>query len=459
MPADRNAILIAGTSSGCGKTTVTLGLMAALKSRGLKVQPFKCGPDFIDPTLHRMVTGRVSPNLDVRMCGSAYVSTLFDTKAPLGPGTVSVIEGVMGLFDGGQGSAASLSSHLGIPVILVVDISSAAESVAAVVHGFESLDPAINVAAVILNRAGSSRHAEMVKQAVEKRCIVRVIGVLPRETAITIPSRHLGLEMGEENPLDPIQIEKLAALIAQNLDLELLLSIASQCKEVFSCRQSVYDWLREQAVGKPLVRIGVARDEAFCFYYQDNMEMLEAAGAEIVEFSPLREASLPEGISGLYLGGGYPELYATKLSENKAMLEQITVFSKSGHPVFAECGGFMYLTRSITDTGGRTFPMAGVYPFRSLMQERLKRLGYRTPLLTQDTILGKKGARLYGHEFHYSDIDHGNAREITTAFELDDTRSEGYVSANTLAGYIHLHWGRTPEAALNFVNACRNTTR
>jgi len=455
MPAELGTLLVAGTHSGCGKTTVTLGIMAALKARGLTVQPFKCGPDFIDPTLHRMVTGRVSPNLDMRMCGSDYVKNLFANRAASGPDSINIIEGVMGLFDGREGSGATLAASLGIPVLLVVDISSAAESVAAVVHGFETLDPSVNVTLILLNRAGSSHHAEMVKRAVQEHCSTRVAGTLPRDPSISIASRHLGLEMGTENPLDREQIKKLAALIEKSVDLDLVISTASKAARPCASSVGVMQALREQAWGKQPVQIGVARDEAFCFYYEDNIDMLEAAGAETVEFSPLRDRRLPEGISGLYLGGGYPELHAGELSENRAMLEQTATFSGRGLPVFAECGGFMYLTRSITDLENRTFRMAGVYPFRSFMQKRLRRLGYRSPVLTANTILGRKGERLYGHEFHYSDISTG-PDGVATAFELDDNRTEGYRQNNTLAGYIHLHWGRTPQAALNFVEACRS---
>ena len=457
MPSDTRAILMAGTSSGCGKTTLTLGIMAALKARGINVQPFKCGPDFIDPTLHRMVTGRVSPNLDMRMCGSSYVKELFSSRAPSGPDSIAVVEGVMGLFDGGQGSGAALASHLGIPVLLVVDISSTAESVAAVVHGFETLDQTINIAAVILNRAGSSRHAEMAARAVKEHCKAKVAGVLPREASIAIPSRHLGLHMGGENPLEAEQTAKLAALMETHIDLDLVMSIASEAAGAEPPAQRTTEFLCEKSQGRPPVRIGVARDEAFCFYYEDNIEMLEAAGAEIVEFSPVHDAALPQGLSGLYLGGGYPELYAEALSENTMMLENIASLSKQGMPVYAECGGFMYLTRSITDIENRTFRMAGVYPFHSFMKRRLCRLGYRNPMLKRDTVLGRTGEQLFGHEFHYSDIKQGT-ETVQTAFELDGKRREGFATHNTLAGYIHLHWGKTPHAALNFAEACRSWT-
>ncbi len=459
--ASRPALIIAGTSSGCGKTTVSLGLMAALSARGLDVQPFKCGPDFIDPTLHRMITRRRSPNLDIRMCGKDYMQSIFHRKAASGPNAINIIEGVMGMFDGNAGSAAALSSCLKVPVLLVVDISSAAESVAATVHGFETLDPDVEVRAVVLNRAASPGHAALARKAVETHCRAKVAGVLPRDVSITIPSRHLGLEMGDENPLDTKGIERLAGLMEQNLDLDMVCAVAQKASTVRPAGEDTFERVSTWCRDRNRIRIAVARDQAFCFYYQDNLELLKAAGAETVEFSPVHDTALPDCIHGIYLGGGYPELHADPLSKNSPMLKQIADFCRQGGPVFAECGGFMYLTRSITCTSGHTFEMAGVFPFRCHMKSRLRRLGYRKPVLCRDTILGTRGMKLFGHEFHYSDIQtvKGKAGRIDMAFEMEGGRMEGYQIHNTLAGYIHLHWGRTPEAAVNFADSCRKYAR
>lgn len=436
------AIIVAGTHSGCGKTTVTLGIMAALCKQGVHVQPFKCGPDFIDPTLHRLVTGEVSRNLDVRMCGAEYVQQLFAQHAP-GDG-ISIIEGVMGLFDGGNGSAARLATLLGIPVILVVDVRSAAESVAAVIKGFETLDHDVQVAGVILNRVAGARHHRMIADAVQKYCRAEILGAIPRDAAITLPSRHLGLHMGAEVHLNR---QRMIEIMEQNLNLDRLQEFARSAIGPDSEN-------RESAMGKPqpqnTVRVGVAWDEAFCFYYQDNLDMLKQAGAEIVIFSPLHDSALPDNLDGLYLGGGYPELHAVALSANAPMREAVRSFSGSGKPVYGECGGFMYLTRSITDTRGREYPMAGVYPVSSMMQKRLRRLGYRQVEMRSETVLGSRGAFCYGHEFHYSEID-TMPESIARGYILDDGRAEGYLVNNTLAGYVHLHWGRTPEAARHFV--------
>jgi cobyrinic acid a,c-diamide synthase len=436
------AVIIAGTRSGCGKTTITLGIMAALCRQGVNVQPFKCGPDFIDPTLHRLVTGKVSRNLDVRMCGPDFVCQTFAAHAPRQG--ISIIEGVMGLFDGGRGSAAHLATLLGIPVILVLDVRSAAESVAAVIKGFETLDPEVQVAGVILNRVGSLRHHQMIADAVKKYCQAEIIGAIPRDAAITLPSRHLGLHMGAEVYLNQ---QRLIEMMEQNLDLDKLQQLARSA--VFSeYGNPEPKTLSLQPANR--VRLGVAWDEAFCFYYQDNLDMLKEAGAELVIFSPLHDNTLPENLDGLYLGGGYPELHAAALSKNAAMREAIRSFSRSGKPVYAECGGFMYLTTSIIDVEGRKYPMVGVYPVASTMEKRLRRLGYRQVEMQADTLLGSTGKFCYGHEFHYSEID-DMPTEIGRGYILDDGRAEGYLQDNTLAGYVHLHWGRTPEAARCFV--------
>lgn len=443
------AVLIAGTHSGCGKTTATLAIMAALSRRGLVVQPFKCGPDFIDPSLHRMVTGRVSRNLDVRMCGADFVRRTFDRNSPvLG---CSVVEGVMGLFDGGAGSAATLARTLDLPVILVVDVRSAAESVAAVVKGFATLDPELRLAGVICNRIGSDKHQQMVDEAIRTHCQVPVIGFLPRREEVAIPSRHLGLHMGEEHPLQGSGLEQLAHLAEDHLDLDRLLRIAGTPRSVGVSEDSVV-----AAPSSPVrtVRLGVALDAAFCFYYEDNFDLLRQAGAELVFFSPLADTELPPGLHGLYLGGGYPELHARQLSDNSAMRHQIRRFAESDRPVYAECGGFMYLCRSIADLEDKVYPMVGLYPFATRMQARLRSLGYRQPVLEQPCLFGDKGLMLHGHEFHYSTIENGSDQG-THAYRLEDGRPEGYIHNNTLAGYVHLHWGRTPEAATRFVQSCR----
>ncbi len=433
--------------------------MAALKQRGMHVQPFKCGPDFIDPTLHLLITDQVSHNLDVRMCGPESVQSLFDTHAPLAEGLpnkgISIIEGVMGLFDGGQGSAATLARFLDIPVLLVVDVRSAAESVAAVVKGFEELDPQVKIAGVIFNRVGSTRHRQMISDAVKQHCQAKIIGALPRDSTITLPSRHLGLHMGSEVGLNR---QRLTTLMEEYLDLDLLLDLAQQRlptplpqrpgqTQPASSHTTAYT---------NKVRLGIAKDEAFCFYYQNNLDMLEKEGAKLVPFSPIHDSALPDDLDGLYLGGGYPELHAQTLTANTSMRAEIQNFSRSGKPVYGECGGFMYLTEAIitADEQQYPYPMVGIYPVFARMQKGLRRLGYRQVIMQISTLLGKSKSCCYGHEFHYSTIDPMPSK-IQRAYVLDDGRAEGYLKDNTLAGYVHLHWGKTPEAAHHFVRMMR----
>ena len=440
-------IVVAGTHSGSGKTTVTLGLMAALVKRGLAVQPCKCGPDFIDPTLHRLATGRLSRNLDLWMSGGDFVRGCFQRHA--GNSDIAVVEGVMGCFDGGESSSAALAKALGLPVVLVVDVRSMAESVAAVVKGFELLDPELQLAGVILNRVGSPRHLELLTGAVNRHCRAQVLGYLPREAEFAIPERHLGLHMGEEAPIRAEALTKLAATVERYIDLDRLCELAATGKvgagEVVEAAAGS---------GERSVRIGVARDRAFCFYYEDNLELLAAAGAELIEFSPLADEKLPDGLHGIYLGGGYPELYAARLAANNSMRAAIRDWSEAGKPLYAECGGFMYLTESIVDLDGNVHPMAGVYPVMARMKKGRTSLGYREATLTASSLFGKAGTVLRGHEFHYSAID-PMPESVERVYELADGSAEGYRIQNTLGGYLHLHFGFNVEAVQNFLGACR----
>lgn len=437
--------MIAGTHSGSGKTTVTLGLMAALRKKGLTVQPFKCGPDFIDPTLHQLVTGKVSRNLDPWMSGTPFVRQCFARHTAAAD--IAVVEGVMGCFDGNESSSASLAKALGLPVVLVVDVRSMAESMAALVKGFEELDPDLRLAGVILNLVGSSRHLELLEGAIKAHCRAEILGYLPRDSAFEIPDRHLGLHMGEEAPISAANLNRLADTVATHIDLDRLLALATSSQTAATAPSNTEP-------KKSKVRIGVARDRAFCFYYEDNLELLIRAGAELVEFSPLSDAELPEDIAGIYLGGGYPELYAEKLANNTAMREAIRDWSRDGKPLYAECGGFMYLSEGIIDLDDRFHPMAGVYPVKARMKKGRSSLGYREATLTAPTLFGPAGTVMRGHEFHYSTIDPMPA-DITRAYRLTDGQDEGYLINNTLGGYLHLHFGFNPQAATHFIRNCQ----
>jgi len=440
----RPAFVLAATSSGAGKTTITLGLIAALRRQGMTVQPFKCGPDFIDPTLHRMVCGRVSRNLDLRMCGEPWVRDCFLRHGARAD--IAVVEGVMGLFDGGAASPAALAKTLGLPVLLVVDAKACAESIAAVVKGFETLDPAVTLLGVILNRVGSARHLELLTGAIRSHCRTPLLGHLPRNPDFAIADRHLGLLMGEESPLSPAQLDTLAAAVSEHIDLAAIKKLAVAQGPTAAA---------PPPQAKPrgaTVRIGIARDQAFSFYYQDNLDLLAACGAELVPFSPMHDHSLPPGLHGLYLGGGYPELHAKCLSENTAMRTAVRAWSEAGRPIYAECGGFLYLCQGLRDQSGAFWEFAQVFPVRASMRQRLASLGYREAKIIAPCLLGDNGM-LFGHEFHYSEIE-AMPDHITRAFRLQDNRSEGYQINNTLGGYLHLHFGQTPGAAQALISFC-----
>ena len=448
----RSAILIAGTSSGSGKTTITLGLLAALRNMGLAVQPFKCGPDFIDPGLHQLACGRVSRNLDLWMMGEPQVRKTFTASAA--EADISVIEGVMGMFDGQASSSAALAKGLGVPVVLILDVRSAAESVAAVLKGFETLMPEVAPVAVILNRVASPRHLELVSGAIRQHCRAEILGYLPQSLDFAMPSRHLGLVTGEEQPISPEALAKLAATISAQVNLERLLELAAGATVAPGD-----DVPAPQADAKVRARIGVARDRAFCFYYEDNLDLLRAAGAELVFFSPLEDRCLPEGLEGLYLGGGYPELYARELSGNLGMRQAIYEWAESGRPLYAECGGFMYMTEGIVGEDVGALPMAGVFPVMARMQKKRASLGYREVRLEKASFFGPAGTVLRGHEFHYSVIDampdHIERIYAVTSSVNGENSREGYRYKNVLGGYLHLHFGFNPSMAMQFVQACR----
>jgi cobyrinic acid a,c-diamide synthase len=453
MANQTRGLVIAGTQSGVGKTTVTLGLLHALARRGLKVQPFKVGPDFIDPGHHTLAAGRVCRNLDGWMLSREANLALFRRQAR--EADVAVVEGVMGLFDGYDGaseagSTAQMAKWLGLPVLLVVDARAMARSAAALVHGFASFDPALNLAGVVFNRIGSAAHLEYLRQALAPLQGVRVFGGMPRDQELAIPERHLGLATAEDHPLDDAYLKRLADWLEANLDLEGLLAAMPRLT------------LREApvlAAAPQVVRLGVARDRAFCFYYPENLELLANYGAELVPFSPLEDRELPPDLDGVYLGGGYPELYAEDLAANDSLRQALREAAAGGLPIYGECGGLMYLAREIRDLEGRVHPMAGVFPFAVRMLPRLKALGYREVTLTAPGLLGPAGTAARGHEFHYSEII-GEPDGVPRLYRLTPRRggaavAEGYCENRVLASYVHLHFGSNPEVARHLVASCR----
>jgi cobyrinic acid a,c-diamide synthase len=465
MDKPMKSIVIAAPMSGSGKTTVTLGLMEALKRKGLVVAPFKVGPDFIDPGWHRAVTGRPSVNLDGWMCPEEFIRETF-AKHTQGA-DIAVIEGVMGLFDGingvsEAGSTSQIAKILKSPVILVVDAKSQARSAAALIQGFARFDEDVPLAGVIFNNVGSENHARILREAVETAVPdVQVFGCIPRDERLRIPSRHLGLVTAEENPLPEDFLERLASVIADHVDLDGILEKSplppggggSGWGGSYHDHRSVSTSPTPQPPpvkgGGALVRIAVARDAAFCFTYEDNLRLLREAGAEIVEFSPLADSQLPEGLGGIYLPGGYPELFADTLAANSGMKEEIRASIERDMPVYAECGGFIYLTENFV----------GIFPVATRMLPRRKALGYREVEFASDSIVGEQGTIARGHEFHYSEMD-----EMPEGFErLYRVRKnginlgfEGYRYRNCLASYIHLHFGSCPEMAAVFTARCRD---
>jgi cobyrinic acid a,c-diamide synthase len=443
--------VISAIQSGSGKTTISLGLMAALGKKGYAVQPFKIGPDFIDPGLHGAVTGRTSWNLDRWMCGDEYVKRLFSEMSS--GRDISIVEGVMGLFDGGTSSTAEISKLIGVPLILVLDVRSMAESAAAVLRGVESFDSDLQIAGVILNRVGSERHLSMVRRAIEESCDTVIVGYLPRESSLNIPGRHLGLHTAEDSFLTGEFIERLSSFVEDHIDLDRLIREVRvrggepRGKRAETRSKKLRSEIKDQ-ISK--IRIAVARDEAFCFYYEDNLELIRMAGMEVVYFSPLNDAGLPEGTSGLYLGGGYPELYARRLSENHSMLEAVSGFIRNGGAAYAECGGFMYLTEGIYDFDGKFHKMAGVYPVCARMRKSRFNLGYREVILKEDTLIGRRGDKLRGHEFHYSEIG-----DMPATVRDVYGNGGGYMVNNCLGSYIHIHFAGNMQIAVALLESIK----
>lgn len=435
--------IVSGTSSGSGKTTVALGLMAAFRAQGYKVQPFKCGPDFIDPGLHRLVTGRVSRNIDLWMSGEKFSrqTLAFNSYGA----DIAIIEGVMGMFDGGLSSSGALSKQLNIPAILVLDVRSMAESAAAIVKGFETLAPSAAPKGIILNRIASNRHLELVSTAIREHCQAEILGYLPRTLEFEIPSRHLGLLTEDDAPLSPEAIQLLARTVMNHVDLKRIL-------ELFQCGPEAYSKPVGQKENR--CRIGVARDKAFCFYYEDNFDILRAAGCELVFFSPLTDTKLPDDLNALYLGGGYPELYAAELSANVGMIAAIRKWIEDNRAVYAECGGFMYLTEGIVDQQDSYHHMVGAYPVSARMQKSRTSLGYREIKTEAACCFGPLGTILRGHEFHYSSIDK-MPDYIERIYSVNNGTKEGYCYKKALGGYMHLHFGFSPQVANEFINFCR----
>lgn len=434
-------LLIAGTQSGVGKTTIAIGLMAALRKHGMIVQPFKVGPDYIDPSYHTLVTGRVSRNLDTWLLKDKLAHGVFQ-EASAGA-TIAVIEGVMGLFDGhastnDRGSTAELAKLLQAPIILVVDGSHMARSAAALVQGYLKFDPGLQIAGVIFNRV-RQRHFQLLRDALQRYTDCPALGYLPSDPELTIPERHLGLIPAQEDqPLARLQ-ERLAEAVTSSIDLERIIRIAKEAPAL------PFVQLPGKGHDQPshICTIGVARDRAFHFYYQENLDLLQRCGAELVEFSPLEDHGLPNGLDALYLGGGFPEIFAGELAHNEPLRREIKTVVEAGLPTYAECGGLMYLAERLLDKQGSEHVMVGVLPGTIRMTNQLQNFGYVTLIPKRDTILAKANDPIKGHEFHYSVWDYqvpeGHAAYVAVKHR-EGRRLEGLARTSLLASYIHVHF-------------------
>lgn len=445
-------IVIAGTHSGVGKTTVAAGIMAHLARRGYKVQPFKVGPDYIDPSYHAAACGIPCRNLDSWLLEADVLFELLH-RAMRGK-ELAVVEGVMGLYDGfrgegEEGSTAHVAKLLGLPVILVVDASASARSIGALVLGFKSFDSELNLAGVILNGIAGEKHLEFVRPSLEE-IGVPLLGYLPKRPELALPERHLGLIPMVEGKVSLEFYDRLADQMDRTIDFERMIALAATAAPI---AQEV-SLLFPEAPRPPKVAIAVAMDKAFSFYYPDSLELLGAWGAEIVPFSLLEDSELPAQAGGLYIGGGFPELYARELVENRSMRLSVKEAAQKGLPIYAECGGLMYLGEKITDLEGKSYPMAGLFSYSSSMREARLTLGYRNVCSLADNLLMRKGESVRGHEFHLSVLE--GKQSGSPAYEVLDQpgRREGFRFKNTVASYIHLHFGSKNSLAPAFVDFC-----
>ncbi|MFC3395127.1 cobyrinate a,c-diamide synthase [Brenneria rubrifaciens] len=442
---NKTAFVIAGTGSGCGKTTVSLGILRALMRRGLSVQPFKVGPDYLDSGWHRAVCGVASHNLDAFMLPAATLNGLYNQR--MRHADVAVIEGVMGLYDGygtdpNDCSTAAMAKQLGCPVVLLVDGKAVSTSAAAIVMGFHQFDPDLTIAGVIVNRVNSAEHYALLRHAIERYCGIPVLGRLPVMADIALPSRHLGLIPAQEQADDDRRWQTLAQQIEETVDLDRLLYLCRGVRPPAGELPALSS--PERAEG---LTLALADDEAFNFYYQDNLDLLEQAGVRIQRFSPLYDRRLPD-CQMIYIGGGYPEIHAARLAANTAMHHALLDAHRRNIPLYAECGGLMYLGEGLTDADGQRHRMSGILPGESRMGKRLTRFGYCQAQALTDTLLALRGEVLRGHEFHYSVF----STSLVPAFDCTKARDGavikrwqgGYQHRQTCAGYLHLHFAQRP---------------
>lgn len=443
-------LVIAATQSGSGKTTIVTGLLAALKQQGLKVQSFKVGPDYIDPGYHTLASGRKSHNLDTWLVPESLVPAIFAKECQ--DADIAVIEGVMGLFDGGNNgisSTAKIAKLLQAPVLLVIDAKSMGASAAAIALGFVQYDPEVNLAGVILNRLGSDSHEKMIREAMAQIGI-KVYGAWRRDEMLHLPERHLGLVPTKENDAGKA-IYKMGQMAEQSMQLSAIMKLAKGVELLPKLASLNISALAD-------VRIGIAYDEAFSFYYPTSLEVLKMLGAKLIKFSPIHDASLP-AVDGIIIGGGFPEMFAPQLADNESMHKALKQKIMQGMPVYAECGGYMYLLNSLIDFKGIEYPMTGVFAGRAVMTKKLQTVGYVKAVTNKITVLGEAGLSLKGHEFHFSVEEAADISQLVRPLQFTKLRNGQHYEAGqcykrALGSYLHLHFAGNIDAAKNFVQNC-----
>jgi cobyrinic acid a,c-diamide synthase len=466
----RPALIVSATHSGAGKTTATASIVRALRDAGLRVQPFKLGPDFIDGAYLAEAAGRPAVNLDLWMMGEDGVRSSFERWSA--DADVAVIEAMGAIYDGADGgpdgSAVALAALLGVPIVVVLDVWGMTRTAGAVMLGLREFDPTAPIAGFLLNRVGGDRHREMIEAGLSAEMRRRLVGAIVADDGIRVPERHLGLLTVGENPSAARQREEAQRRAAGGLDLGRLRAIAEEAGRRPAPEVGRGDRARAAAppaptasesragaAPKPRARLAIARDAAFCFYYEDNLRLLAEAGFELVPFSPIADPCLPDGADAVYLGGGYPESFAPGLAANAKFADELRRRSAEGMPVYAECGGLLYLGRSLTDFDGRRHPMSGLLPFDAVMDPAHLSISYVEVRLARDSPLGAAGAIARGQEFHQSRVsgadDVGHLYESTTS--AGERRREGFVKGSVLGSYVHLHLASNPTLADNLLRS------
>ncbi|HOI72030.1 MAG TPA: Ni-sirohydrochlorin a,c-diamide synthase [Methanobacterium sp.] len=445
-------LVLAGTGSAVGKTTIATGIMKAL-SNEYTVQPFKVGPDHIDPTYHTLATGNYSRNLDSFFMTDGQIRHGYERSMEITKADFGIIEGVRGLYEGispisDVGNTASVAKALNAPVVLILNSRSLVKSAAAVILGFKTLDPTIDIRGVILNQVKNRKHYLKTKEAVETLAKTEVVGGIPRDDAIRVESRHLGLVPAMEKESILESINKWGEMVKDYIDLDKLISIMKQTDKLPPGRQRLWETKNRQKV-----KIGVAMDEAFNFYYRDNLDALEENKAEIVYFSPLHDEELPD-VDGVYIGGGYPEIFARQLESNQSMRNSILGLNEEGRPIYAECGGLMYISRSIN-----SYKMCNIFNYHSFMMKKPQALSYVISKAKKKSIIADKDDMLKGHEFHYSKVD---IKDKNPKFAFEILRGKGIIDnkdglmlKNTVASYIHIHTAAYPSFASNLTTSSK----